>query len=79
MEIALKYEVSLMGDRNDAIDKLKSIRGLLALPENGKENGIFELKLTMQNFSIVIVSQLQPCGNFATEVERLTGERVRVT
>jgi DNA polymerase-3 subunit alpha len=79
MEIALKYELSLMGDRNDAIDKLKSIRGLLALPENGKENGTFELKLTMQDFSIVIVSQLQPCGNFATEVERLTGERVRVT
>jgi DNA polymerase-3 subunit alpha len=79
MEIALKYEVSLKGDRNDVLVKLKSIRGLLALPANGKENGTFELKLTMKDFSIVIVSQLQPCGNFATEVERLTGERVRVT
>jgi hypothetical protein len=37
------------------------------------------LKMTMKDFSIVIVSHLQPCGNFAAEVERLTGERVRVT
>jgi len=79
MEIALKYEVSLKGDRNDALDKLKSIRGLLALPANGKEHGTFELILTMKDFRIIIVSQLEPCGNFATEVERLTGERVRVT
>ncbi len=79
MEIALKYEVSLKGDRNDTLDKLKSIRGLLALPANGKEHGTFELKLTMKDFRIIIVSQLEPCGNFAAEVERLTGERVRVT
>jgi DNA polymerase-3 subunit alpha len=79
MEIALKYEVSLNGDRSDVTDKMMSIRGLLAAPANGKGNGTFELKLNMKDFSIVIVSQFQPCGNFAVEVERLTGEKVRVT
>ncbi len=78
MEIALKYEVSLNGEHADVSEKMKSIRGLLAAPANGKTNGTFELKLNMKDFSIVLVSQFQPCGNFASEVERLTGERVRV-
>ena len=79
MEIAIKYEVSLKGDRVDTLDKLRNIRGLLAPPANGKENGSVQLKLYMKDFSIVIVTQLQPCGNFASEVERLTGERVRIS
>jgi DNA polymerase-3 subunit alpha len=79
MEIALKYEVSLNGDQRDVSDKMRSIRGLLAAPANGKGSGTFELKLNMKYFSIIIVSQFQPCGNFAVEVERLTGEKVRVT
>ncbi|HTZ17678.1 MAG TPA: DNA polymerase III subunit alpha [Dissulfurispiraceae bacterium] len=79
MEIALKYEVSLDGERSDVSDKMKSIRGLLAATANGKSTGTFELKLNMKEFGIIIVSQFHPCGNFAAEVERLTGERVRVT
>jgi hypothetical protein len=32
----------------------------------------------MHDYGVVIISPLQPCGNFALEIERLTGERVRV-
>ncbi|HMK60498.1 MAG TPA: DNA polymerase III subunit alpha [Dissulfurispiraceae bacterium] len=78
MEIAIRYEVSLRGDSAESSDKLKSIRGLLVPAEKDRDNGSVQLKLSMKDFSIVIVTQLQPCPNFVSEVERLTGERVRV-
>ncbi|HMK55268.1 MAG TPA: DNA polymerase III subunit alpha [Dissulfurispiraceae bacterium] len=77
MEIAVRYEVSLRADSADAKEKLATIRALLTSPTNGKDNGSLQLRLILKDFSIVVVTQLQPCSNFVLEVERLTGERVR--
>jgi hypothetical protein len=78
MEIAVKYEVSLKGDRQDAIEKMKAIRQMLETSSSGKENGSFQLRLFMKDFCMVIISPLHPCPNFAAEVERTTGDKVRV-
>jgi DNA polymerase III subunit alpha len=78
MEIEVKYEVSLSGERVDVLDKLKGIRALLNGAANGKVNGSFRLKLFMKGFCIEIISPLQPCPNFVAETERITGEKVRI-
>jgi hypothetical protein len=78
MEIEVKYEVSLKGESQDTLDRLKGIKALLNGSPNGKENGSFQLRLLMKDFCIVIISPLQPCPNFAAEIERITGEKVRI-
>jgi DNA polymerase III subunit alpha len=78
MEIEIKYEVSLRGEGADAPDKLRRIRALLGNAANGRENGSVSLKLLMKDFCIVMKSPLQPCPNFAAEIERITGEKVRI-
>jgi DNA polymerase-3 subunit alpha len=78
MEIAVKYEVLLRGDREDALDKLKGIRALVDSTPKGKESGSFQLRLIMKDFCVVLISPLHTCPNFGAEIERLTGEKVRI-
>ena len=77
MEIEVKYEVSLRCEGSESLERLRNIRALFNGSPNGGENGSFQLRLIMKDFSIVIISPLQPCPNFAAEVERITGEKVR--
>ncbi|HEX8948041.1 MAG TPA: DNA polymerase III subunit alpha, partial [Dissulfurispiraceae bacterium] len=79
MEISLKYEVSLRCTEPEEMNrKLRSIRGLLDASGSGKRNASVSFKFYLPECCVIITSGLQPLQNFPAEVEKITGEAVKV-
>jgi DNA polymerase-3 subunit alpha len=79
IEISAKYEVSMKFDNlNDASEKLKTIKKIIAgtLKLNSKDRLSF--KLCLPEYCVIIASQLQPNSNFAAEAEKLAGVSVKL-
>lgn len=78
MEISMRYEVDLKCDNiEETTEKLRAIKKFMEETRNGKDKVAF--KFYLPDYCVIIASQLQPCGNFAAEVERITGVRVTIS
>ncbi|HWR89983.1 MAG TPA: OB-fold nucleic acid binding domain-containing protein, partial [Dissulfurispiraceae bacterium] len=79
VELTIRYEVSVGGSDTDELTrKLKGIRKYLGMNRKAKENCSLYLRVVLPEYCVVITSQLQPANNFREEVERITGNAVRV-
>ncbi|MBA4349092.1 MAG: DNA polymerase III subunit alpha [Thermodesulfovibrio sp.] len=79
MEISMKYEVALKcDDIEDAKKKLKSLRKLLNVASDGRDDVSLSFKLYLEDYCVIIASQLKPGSNFAAEAERIAGGTVRI-
>ncbi|MDI6802159.1 MAG: DNA polymerase III subunit alpha [Thermodesulfovibrionales bacterium] len=76
VEVSRKYEVSLKYSNEDISEKLRKIRKLLGETPNKKES--VSLRIHLPECCVVVATKLQPTGNFVPEVEKITGERIRV-
>lgn len=78
IEINMKYEVALKCDNpEDATEKLRTIKRFMGDTRNGKDKVSF--KFYLPDYCVIIASQLQPCSNFAAEVERITGVSIKIS
>jgi DNA polymerase-3 subunit alpha len=78
-DISMKYEVALKcDDIEDAKRKLKSLRELLNVASGGRDSVSLSFKLYLEDYCVVIASQLKPGSNFATEAEKIAGGTVRI-
>ncbi len=78
MEISMRYEVDLKCDNiEETTEKLRAIKKFMEETRNGKDKVAF--KFYLPDYCVIIASQLQPCGNFAAEVERITGVKVTIS
>jgi len=79
MEIIVKYEVSVKCDDDAAMnEQFRKIRKLMDFNSRGKDNVSVSFRFYLPEYCVIIASQLQPSGNFLTEVERITGDMVKV-
>lgn len=79
MEVNEKYEVSLLADDpGDAMAKIRSIGSLMGVASNGRDNVSLFFRIFFPDCCVLIASQCKPSAGFMTEVEKITGEKVKV-
>ncbi len=79
MQVKEKYEVSVRCDSGTPIDEtFRTIRKLMDFDTNGKSGISVSFRFYLPEYCVIIASQLKPTGNFLTEVERITGEKVKI-
>ncbi len=79
MEVREKYEVSIKCDNVTAAnEKFRTIRKLLDFDPKGKGSVSVSFRFYLPEYCVIIASQLKPTGNFLTEVERITGDKVKI-
>ncbi|MFZ5997853.1 MAG: DNA polymerase III subunit alpha [Nitrospirota bacterium] len=79
LEISQKYEVTLRcSDTERASDAIRRIRGLLGIATNGKNSVSLCFRVCLPEYCVIIASQLVPANNFLSEVEKITGETVKI-
>lgn len=79
IEFNMKYEIALQcGNPEDASKKMRTIRGLLENAHKGKESASLSLKFYLHDCCVIISSELYPYGNFLPEVEKITGNSVKI-
>ncbi|MBF0557770.1 MAG: DNA polymerase III subunit alpha [Nitrospirae bacterium] len=79
MEVATKYEVSVKCDSSVSMnEQIRKIREFLDCDSDVRGNESLSFRLYLPEYCVIIASRLQPTNNFLMEVERITGDKVKI-
>lgn len=79
MEVSTKYEVSVKCDSPESMnEKLLKISQVMDGESDGKSNEALSFRLYLPEYCVIIASRMRPANNFLTEIERITGDKVKI-